>query len=204
MKTGSKEGQDEAVSHLIPRPGFYLDLGANHPVDQNNTHKLRQLGWGGYCFDIRQPPEICENYIVGDVRSLDFKSILGKGRLVSYISFDVDSSTIKALENFPFEEFPFAVMSFEHDLYRQDGQAKKDACIKRLEKENYAILMENVKAKPSLPFEDWWINLDCFDPDIISFRGRELLWQEAVERIRLIPFSMTFRERSSTDQTGGV
>lgn len=73
---GSKEGQDQAALHLIGRSGYYLDLGANHPVLASNTWRLRNAGWTGICFDRKQPEEFCDNYIVGDVSKLDFGELL--------------------------------------------------------------------------------------------------------------------------------
>ena len=35
----------------LKEPGFYLDIGAHHPVKLNNTYHLYQAGWRGICIE---------------------------------------------------------------------------------------------------------------------------------------------------------
>jgi len=53
--TYSFEGQDRLL-HSIFRdqngPGFYVDIGCNHPVIENNTYSLYCSGWHGICIDM--------------------------------------------------------------------------------------------------------------------------------------------------------
>lgn len=44
----------------IRKPGFYVDVGCNHPVYHSNTWRLYQLGWRGIAIDANQ--EITEVY----------------------------------------------------------------------------------------------------------------------------------------------
>jgi FkbM family methyltransferase len=51
----SFEGQDR-ILHSIFRdlagPGFYIDVGCNHPIIENNTYSLYCSGWSGICIDM--------------------------------------------------------------------------------------------------------------------------------------------------------
>lgn len=181
---GSKEGQDEAALHLIDRPGFYLDLGANHPTIASNSWRLRQAGWTGFSIDRKIPEETCENYIVGDVSKMDLGKLLIHVPPIDYISFDVDKATIPALANFPFEAHPFTFMTFEHDLYRDGGLFKKQHCIERLRQGNYRIVAENVMFGEK-PFEDWWVNLDRINPAILQCYTKNVTWQIALDKLKL-------------------
>jgi len=52
--THSFEGQDR-ILHSIFRGvtnGFYVDVGCNHPVNENNTFSLYCSGWSGICIDM--------------------------------------------------------------------------------------------------------------------------------------------------------
>jgi len=53
--TFSFEGQDR-ILHSIFRdqtePGFYVDVGCNHPIIENNTYSLYCAGWAGICIDM--------------------------------------------------------------------------------------------------------------------------------------------------------
>lgn len=49
-------GEDRIIEGLLmPRitePGFYVDVGTNHPKLFPNTYGLYRKGWGGICIDI--------------------------------------------------------------------------------------------------------------------------------------------------------
>jgi FkbM family methyltransferase len=52
-KTFSYEGEDQLIQRFFAKvkKGFYLDIGANHPVINNNTYLFYQMGWQGVCVD---------------------------------------------------------------------------------------------------------------------------------------------------------
>lgn len=43
----SQFGEDLILQHLLPDKGFYIDVGANHPVTHSNTWLFYQNGWRG-------------------------------------------------------------------------------------------------------------------------------------------------------------
>ena len=47
---GDEERIISAVFNGIQN-GFYIDIGAHHPIRYSNTYKLYQLGWRGICFE---------------------------------------------------------------------------------------------------------------------------------------------------------
>jgi FkbM family methyltransferase len=57
MITYSLDGEDEILAKVfwtpsgLPRTGFYVDVGCNHPIFNNNTYFFYQLGWNGVCID---------------------------------------------------------------------------------------------------------------------------------------------------------
>lgn len=47
-----QEGEDIILRHLLPQPtGFFVDIGAHHPVRFSNTWALYQRGWRGINID---------------------------------------------------------------------------------------------------------------------------------------------------------
>lgn len=81
----SQFGQDEYVLKNIFKnktTGFFVDIGANHPMDCNNTYMLELAGWNGLAIEpqkslrdlwsgTRKTP--CLNYVVGDEnKKIDF------------------------------------------------------------------------------------------------------------------------------------
>ena len=53
-RTYSMDGEDTAIDQLIKekKNGFYVDIGAHHPIQRNNTNLLFQRGWEGINIDI--------------------------------------------------------------------------------------------------------------------------------------------------------
>lgn len=43
----SQFGEDLVLEHLLPNKGFYVDIGANHPVTHSNTWLFYRNGWKG-------------------------------------------------------------------------------------------------------------------------------------------------------------
>jgi len=84
----SQYGEDIFLQdHFKNRKGFYIDIGANHPVGGSNTYKLYQMGWVGLTVEpIRRfyekqrrfrPLDIQVNAAVGDVAgSLTFYEMI--------------------------------------------------------------------------------------------------------------------------------
>lgn len=49
----SQEGEDVIFGRMsfLPKVGYYVDVGANHPVLYSNTYALYRKGWKGMCFE---------------------------------------------------------------------------------------------------------------------------------------------------------
>ncbi len=48
------QGAEEAIILSVlggQRSGFYIDVGAHHPIDYSNTYRLYQRGWHGLCLE---------------------------------------------------------------------------------------------------------------------------------------------------------
>tara|TARA_B100000965_G_scaffold65611_1_gene51372 strand:- start:1172 stop:1882 length:711 start_codon:yes stop_codon:yes gene_type:complete len=55
-KTYSMDSEDLAIIQYIEKKdkGFYVDIGAHHPIQRNNTHLLFKKGWEGVNIDINE------------------------------------------------------------------------------------------------------------------------------------------------------
>lgn len=48
----SQTGEDLALNCILrSEPGFYVDVGCNHPIKNSNTFALYKTGWRGICID---------------------------------------------------------------------------------------------------------------------------------------------------------
>jgi hypothetical protein len=79
--------------------------------------------------------------------------------------------SIIALDNFPFDEYEFKVMTFEHDTYR-NGPEQKEKAYSLLTEKGYICLCNDVRVPESMGetnyFEDWYINPKYFTEEFIS------------------------------------
>ena len=55
-KSYAMDGEDTAISVFNKKKdkGFYVDIGAHHPIQRNNTHLLFKKGWEGINIDVNQ------------------------------------------------------------------------------------------------------------------------------------------------------
>jgi len=74
----SQKGEDVEIDKLLKhkKKGFYVDVGANHPVRFNNTYRFYKEGWHG--INIEPDPENFEKIV--KVRSRDVNLNLGVGK----------------------------------------------------------------------------------------------------------------------------
>jgi FkbM family methyltransferase len=57
----SQTGEDLALSCMLrSEPGFYVDVGCNHPTMNSNTFALYKTGWRGICIDAN--PRLIEEF----------------------------------------------------------------------------------------------------------------------------------------------
>ena len=55
-KSYAMDGEDIAIDQYIEKKekGFYVDIGAHHPIHRNNTQLLFNKGWSGINIDVNQ------------------------------------------------------------------------------------------------------------------------------------------------------
>ena len=175
--------QDQFALKLIGRNGYFLDLGAgwDHSGINSNTLLLEQYGWDGICvdadltnFNYRKEYAIRAKMFNVYIPNTTIKEILDScnaPKTIDYINVDIDPASMIALNNFPFDDYEFKVMTFEHDAYRLGNEQKQEA-YELLTKHGYICLCDNVNVPAEqgdgLYFEDWWINPKYFSNEFIQ------------------------------------
>lgn len=164
----SQAGQDLFVLSCLngKRNGTFLDLGCHKPIDLNNTFLLEdKFSWEGVSIDIekqyidlytnRKCVSIAENCV-----TLDFKKVMSyyDNSHIDYLSLDLEpaSVTYQCLQNIPFENIEFSIITYEHDYYRF-GDEYRTKSRNLLLKNGYNIICHNVKCSGNI-FEDWYYN----------------------------------------------
>lgn len=151
----SQLGQDRFVDTVLNgrRNGYFVDIGAAHPIDINNTHFLeKKLNWNGLSIDMgpenphchipNRADETKEGYletwknerstplVCADALQLDYKKLFeenGVPKIVDYLSLDLEPAdvTFECLLKIPFDEYRFKIITFEHDYYRDPPENGK-------------------------------------------------------------------------------
>lgn len=174
----SQASQDEFVYTFLYEilskqdSGYYLEIGAGHPVFTNNSCFFeKKLGWDGVSIDISSADQQAWNenrknpLLIADAAQCDYHSVLKKAPdVIDYLSLDVDRDYDIILQQIPFDEHIFKVITIEHDAY-QYGDVYKDRERTVLSSLGYYLLCSDVSLDwnhnncvQQCAFEDWWIH----------------------------------------------
>lgn len=146
-KTFSYEGEDQLIQRFFAKvkKGFYLDIGANHPLFRSNTYNLYKKGWKGLCVD-----------------ALDFSGLYKKFRPRDIFQIASLSSSNKKNVN-----FYIAKDKTQSSLYKK---AIKIHSIKKVETSSINNFLQNFK----LPKEIHFMSLDIEGLELCFLKNIEL------------------------------
>ena len=166
----SQEKQDEFVLHMMNgKVGEYLEVGASHPIDINNTFLLEQHGWTGLSIDI---DDSCRNIwlekrknplVIADALTFEYPQ---KER-IDYLQIDVDPSetSFKALLQVMKSKTRFSIITYETDAYADNTYVQPSRQL--LQSEGYKLIRADVMCGFG-PFEDWYIDPLVIDANLIN------------------------------------
>lgn len=100
----SQCGEDLIIESLIPNKidGFYVDVGANHPIKYNNTNLFYNKGWSG----INIEPNHSRMWLFKLLRKRDVNLNVGIGKTQSVIDFNIfKESTLSTFDNIAAEKY---------------------------------------------------------------------------------------------------
>jgi hypothetical protein len=180
----SQTFQDMFVLTMLKgkRDGYFLEIGANHPVEINNTYLLETVfGWRGISIDIEKQYETLHReakrtntFITGDALKIDYKRVLGENNFpkqIDYLQIDIDPATqsLKCLQMLPLTDYKFSIITFETDVYQGCHDQVKNESRRILGEHDYVLVAGNISnVGHGDPYEDWWVDPTVIDPDLIS------------------------------------
>lgn len=159
--------------------GTYVEVGSARPFYGNNTALLEKLGWTGIGFEIREDfvnqynAERRNKVLKQDATTADYNKILkdiAVNGVVDYLQLDIEppNVTFEALLAIPFDNYKFAVITYEHDYYIDMTGTYRDKSRKYLRSLGYELVVGNVSPTEAAPFEDWWVHPDLVDRETID------------------------------------
>ena len=175
--------QDMFVLYMLQgkRNGTFLEVGGAQPYFANNTALLEtQFGWSGVSIEWSEDlskeyksarPNI--NVLCKDALTVDYYKLLQENYNmtdVDYLQLDIEPSrnTYEVLLKIPFDQYRFAVITYEHDYYVDVSRSYRDKSRKYLKDMGYELVVSNISPRENCPFEDWWVHPDLVDRALIE------------------------------------
>lgn len=172
--------QDMFVLSMLngKKNGTYLEIGSGDPYSGNNTALLETLfNWKGLSIDnsvdfVKSFSENRKNTVeFKDALNINYSKFLDYHDLpkeIDYLQIDLEpgEATYEALLKIPFDEYKFAVITYEHDNYLCRDKTIREYSRKYLESKGYKLVVGNVAPDSWKAYEDWYVHPDLVDSSI--------------------------------------
>jgi hypothetical protein len=177
--------QDKFVLEILKykKNGYFLELGSHHPININNTFLLEsKYDWQGIMIERKdkwindykkhRPNSI---HMIDDATKINYKDTLQKYKFpknIDYLQIDLEptnGSTLNALKkikNEIMDEFKFATITFEHDIWRTNNYTRTESR-KIFSEKGYILVFTDVNNDGN-PYEDWYVHPDIVDMTYVN------------------------------------
>ena len=162
------------------RNGTFLEIGGADPYKGNNTALLeKSFDWKGVSIEYDQ--KFVDNYrrnrstklLHEDALLIDYKKLLQEnfdGNTVDYLQLDIEPArhTYECMIKIPFDEYKFAVITYEHDYYVDVTKSYREKSREFLSSKGYVLVANDISPDGISNFEDWWVHPDLVDANILK------------------------------------
>jgi hypothetical protein len=164
--------------------GTFLEIGAHHPTFLSNTFLLEStFGWNGISIDIepicaQQFNQRKTNIVIADALTIDYSELLKNYNMssrIDYLQIDIEPSinTFNCLKRIPLSEYRFSVITYETDYYDTNTPKELKDEIRAesrriLQDYGYLLIVGDVCNLGNDPFEDWYVDPEVVDEQIIN------------------------------------
>jgi len=178
--------QDKFIVSVLKNKqnGYFLEIGSNHPKLINNTYILeKELNWKGIMveydqswiplYKLERPNSI---YIINDATQINYNELLKENNApknIDYLQIDLEVSnrstltTLELLNSNVFNEYKFATVTFEHDIYDGDRFNTRLASREIFSNRGYILVFPDVR-NGQHAFEDWYIHPNLVNINYIN------------------------------------
>lgn len=160
--------------------GTYVEVGGGSPFIGNNTAILEtNYNWSGVSLELNS--EFVEEYkktrknpiLQADALTMNYKKLFAENfttKEIDYLQLDVEpaKNTFEVLLSIPFDEYKFAVITYEHDYYVDVTKSYREKSRRYLTLLGYELIVNDISPDGISNFEDWWVHPDLIDPEIIK------------------------------------
>ena len=187
--THSQAFQDVFVYTMTKhkKNGTFLEIGANHPIVINNTYTLEtKYNWRGIMIEYDEQFRSLytdlrplSTFLIQDATQINYVNLLEQGNYpkeMDYLQIDLEVenrstlNTLELLDQTVFDQYKFATVTFEHDIYRGDFFDTRKISREIFQKRGYILMFPNVGIwQGTLTiFEDWYVHPDLVDASLIE------------------------------------
>jgi len=188
FQSSSQASQDIFVHTFSPLQTF-VEIGSNHPIITNNTYSLESnYGWSGIMveYDASFEPLYKElrspktTYYIGDAQTAPYRNMFVSkftSKNIGYLQLDLDVNnrstlnTLELLDRTCFDDYTFATVTFEHDIYTGDYFDTRAQSRAIFEKRGYIRMYSDVCVffdGDWRQFEDWYVHPSLVDAGKIA------------------------------------
>ncbi len=177
-KSYAMDGEDIAINNFveIKNDGFYLDVGAHHPLQRNNTFLLFKKGWKGINIDINEFSIDLFNFLRPKDTNIQTAVSDQAGEIIFYYQKDFSqlNTTDKKIAKQSFNnEFKEKIVKCETINNILENSKYKD---KKIDFLNIDIEGAEIKALNSLNFEKYSPTVICIE--ILGYRDLDNVERE--------------------------
>lgn len=180
--------QDKFITQVLKHKerGFFLEIGSNDPKIWNNTYLLESTyNWKGIMIEydntfLSKYKTTRKNsiHVINDATKIDYKLLFKNNNMptnVDYLQLDLEvsnGSTLQTLEKLDreiFDEYKFAVVTFEHDIYHTNYLNTREKSREIFTNRGYVGVFYDIhNIEPTYPFEDWYVHPDLVDMEYVT------------------------------------
>jgi hypothetical protein len=178
--------QDKFILNILKekKNGVFLEIGSNHPININNTYLLeKEYDWKGIMVEYNpvylplykehRPNSI---HIINDATTIDYKNVFEQNNMPTsfdYLQIDLEADngstiqTLQKLDDTVFDNYKFATITFEHDIYHTNFDNTRLKSREIFSKRGYVCVFEDVN-NDDCPYEDWYVHPDLVDMNYVN------------------------------------
>lgn len=181
-KNYSQVYQDMFILSVLDgkKNGTFLEIGGATPYHGNNTALLEeQFGWTGVSIEYNQ--NFANQYsaarktkvLCTDALQIDYRSLLKENynsKIIDYLQLDIEPArnTYECMLQLPFDEYKFAVVTYEHDYYVDVTKSYREKSREFLKSKGYLLVVNDLSPDGVSNFEDWWVHPELVDEKLIQ------------------------------------
>ena len=161
--------------------GTFLEIGGAKPFERNNTALLeQQFNWSGVSIELNETfvneyrkERPTTTILHTNALEINYEELLSKNfqsNIIDYLQLDIEpaKNTYECMLKIPFDNYKFAVITYEHDHYIDVTKSYREKSRQFLKSKGYVLVANDLSPEGKSTFEDWWVHSDLVSENILN------------------------------------